>query len=320
MRTRDSFLLDGKPHRVTSPRDAHDLGIGMVYQHFTLVPNMSVAENLLLSRSHLPGVVKWRAEKQAMEAFLETMPFSVDLSATVAALSAGEKQKLEILKQLYLDSRILIFDEPTSVLTPGEADEILGLLRRMTQANELSVLMITHKLREVSAYAEEVTVLRQGRVVRHRTCRGAITHRPHANDGRHDDAPPADGARAATYDRPVRLKLSELSADDDKGHRALAGVSLEVCGGEIVGIAGVSGNGQREMTEVLGRSARTFRRSSRGSWCALSRDAVGDASPEGLLPAGGAAAQRLRGAHDGVRESCVSLVRRVAVLRRWLGH
>ncbi|MDD9990868.1 MAG: ATP-binding cassette domain-containing protein, partial [Rhodospirillales bacterium] len=157
------FLLDGKPHRVTSPRDAHDLGIGMVYQHFTLVPNMSVAENLLLSRSHLPGVVKWRAEKQAMVAFLETMPFSVDLSATVAALSAGEKQKLEILKQLYLDSRILIFDEPTSVLTPGEADEILGLLRRMTQANELSVLMITHKLREVSAYAEEVTVLRQGR-------------------------------------------------------------------------------------------------------------------------------------------------------------
>ena len=99
-----------------------------------------------------------------MEAFLETMPFSVDLSATVAALSAGEKQKLEILKQLYLDSRILIFDEPTSVLTPGEADEILGLLRRMTQANELSVLMITHKLREVGAYAERVTVLRQGRV------------------------------------------------------------------------------------------------------------------------------------------------------------
>ena len=81
------FLLDGEPHHVTSPRDAHGLGIGMVYQHFTLVPNMSVAENLLLSRSQLPGVVKWRAEQQAMEAFLETMPFSVDLSAPVAALS-----------------------------------------------------------------------------------------------------------------------------------------------------------------------------------------------------------------------------------------
>ena len=215
------FLLDGKTHRVTSPRDAHDLGIGMVYQHFTLVPNMSVAENLLLSRSHLPGVVKWRAEQQAMEAFLETMPFSVDLSATVAALSAGEKQKLEILKQLYLDSRILIFDEPTSVLTPGEADEILGLLRRMTQANKLSVLMITHKLREVSAYAEEVTVLRQGRV---------------SGTGRAAELSPTDltrmmvgtttlpkqAERIQRSDRPVRLMLSELSADDDKGHRALA--------------------------------------------------------------------------------------------------
>ena len=244
------ILLDGEPHRVASPRDAHGLGIGMVYQHFTLVPNMSVAENLLLSRSHLPGVVKWRAEQQAMEDFLETMPFSVDLSATVAALSAGEKQKLEILKQLYLDSRILIFDEPTSVLTPGEADEILGLLRRMTQANELSVLMITHKLREVSAYAERVTVLRQGRV---------------SGTGLAAELSPTDltqmmvgtttlpkqTEREQHGDRPVRLKLSELSAEDDKGHRALAGVSLEVCGGEIVGIAGVSGNGQREMTEVL---------------------------------------------------------------------
>ena len=244
------FLVGGKTRRVTSPRAAHDLGIGMVYQHFTLVPNMSVAENLLLSRSHLPSVVKWRAEHRAMEAFLETMPFSVDLAAPVAALSAGEKQKLEILKQLYLDSRILIFDEPTSVLTPGEADEILGLLKRMTLANRLSVLMITHKLREVSAYAEEVTVLRQGRVSGTgraeqlsttdltRMMVGTTTLPKQAESKRHSD-------------RPVRLKLSELSADDDKGHRALAGVSLEVCGGEIVGIAGVSGNGQREMTEVL---------------------------------------------------------------------
>ena len=244
------FLLDGKTRRVTSPRDAHDLGIGMVYQHFTLVPNMSVAENLLLSRSHLPGVVKWRAEQQAMEAFLETMPFSVDLSAPVASLSAGERQKLEILKQLYLDSRILILDEPTSVLTPGEADDILGLLRRMTQANKLSVLMITHKLREVSAYAEEVTVLRQGRISgTGRTAELSATELTRMMVG--TMTLPKQTERKQRPDRPVRLMISELSAHDDKGHRALASVSLEVCGGEIVGIAGVSGNGQREMTEAL---------------------------------------------------------------------
>ena len=245
-----SILVDGEKHRIASPRDAHDLGIGMVYQHFTLVPNMSAAENLLLSRSHLPGVIRWAAERRDMEAFLATMPFSVDLSAAVASLSAGEKQKLEILKQLYLDSRILIFDEPTSVLTPGEADEILGLLKQMTKAGELSVLMITHKLREVRAYAEEVTVLRHGKV---------------SGQGRASALSPADltrmmvgmttipkqAERQRHADQPTRLALSNVAADDDKGRRALSGISLEVRGGEIVGIAGVSGNGQREMTEVL---------------------------------------------------------------------
>ena len=245
-----SLLVNGKSCRVASPRAAHDLGIGMVYQHFTLVPNMSVAENLLLSRSHLPSIVRWGAEQRAMEAFLATMPFSVDLSAPVAALSAGEKQKLEILKQLYIDSRILIFDEPTSVLTPGEADEILGLLKRMTRANKLSVLMITHKLREVSAYAEEVTVLRQGRVSgKGRAAELSAQDLTRMMVGM--TTLPKQAARQRHPERPVRLKLSNLSADDNKGHRALAGVSLEVHGGEIVGIAGVSGNGQREMTEIL---------------------------------------------------------------------
>jgi simple sugar transport system ATP-binding protein len=244
------IMVDGEKRRIASPRNAHDLGIGMVYQHFTLVPNMSVEENLLLSRSHLPGVVRWGLERANMEAFLARMPFTVDLSAPVATLSAGEKQKLEILKQLYLDYRILILDEPTSVLTPGEADEILDLLKHMTQAGELSVLMITHKLREVRAYAEDVTVLRQGRV----------SGKGHARDlspvnltqmmvGKMSIPTPAE--RVLHVDQPIRLRLSEVSADDDRGHRALSGISLEVRGSEIVGIAGVSGNGQKEMAEVL---------------------------------------------------------------------
>src|SRR5712691_6283564 len=120
----DGDLLVWDRERVfTNPREAHALGMGMVYQHFTLVPNMTVAENLLLARPELPAVIRWSQELQALEAFLATMPFKVDLSARVYTLAAGEKQKVELLKQLYLDQQLLILDEPTSVLTPGEADE-----------------------------------------------------------------------------------------------------------------------------------------------------------------------------------------------------
>src|SRR5499427_7813755 len=149
----------------TNPRDAHALGMGMVYQHFTLVPNMTVAENLLLARPALPAVIRWSQEFQALEAFMATMPFKVDLSARVYTLAAGEKQKVELLQQLYLDRQLLILDEPTSVLTPGEANEVLGLLHTMTRQGRVTVLMITHKLREVEAYADEVTVLRRGKLV-----------------------------------------------------------------------------------------------------------------------------------------------------------
>ncbi|HET6279360.1 MAG TPA: ATP-binding cassette domain-containing protein, partial [Polyangia bacterium] len=130
---------------VRGPREAQALGIGMVYQHFTLVPNMTVAENLVLSRSRLPFVVNWREERRALESFMARMPFKVELAAPVRTLAAGEKQKIEILKQLYLQSRIMILDEPTSVLTPAEADEILGLLHDMTRAGHLSIILITHK-------------------------------------------------------------------------------------------------------------------------------------------------------------------------------
>jgi ABC-type uncharacterized transport system ATPase subunit len=105
---------------------ARALGIGMVYQHFTVVPGMTVAENLLLARGRLPAVIDWKAVRAELQAFMQTTPFQLDLDATPQDLSAGEKQKLEILKQLYLKPRLLILDEPTSVLTPQEADEVLG--------------------------------------------------------------------------------------------------------------------------------------------------------------------------------------------------
>ena len=162
---RGKIFLDGSEHIISSPRDAYGCGIGMVYQHFSLVPNMTVAENLLLPRSDLPNVIDWQSEIQRMQQFLSGMPFRVDLSSLAMSLSAGEKQKVEIVKQLFLGSRILILDEPTSVLTPDETEELLGLLRNMAAEQKMSVLMITHKMREVMSFAREVTILRHGKFV-----------------------------------------------------------------------------------------------------------------------------------------------------------
>ncbi len=221
----------------------------MVYQHFTLVPAMTVAENLVLARDDVPAVVDWAKEKKELEAFLAKMPFKVPLDAKVSDISAGERQKCEILKQLYLKRRFLILDEPTSVLTPSEADEVLGMLRAMVVAGDLTILMITHKFREVMAFADDVTILRRGKL---------------AGRGRVADLTPDAmartmiGAEQLTVQPPrsgeagsVRLELKNITALDDAGATAVNAVSLSVRGGEIVGIAGVSGNGQRQLVEVL---------------------------------------------------------------------
>ncbi|MGK3984192.1 ABC transporter ATP-binding protein [Sorangium sp. So ce136] len=235
---------------IRSPREAQSLGIGMVYQHFTLVMNMTVAENLVLGRPSLPFVIDWREEREQIRAFMARMPFRVDPERTVRSLAAGEKQKLEILKQLYLGSRIIILDEPTSVLTPAEADEVLGMLRRMAEERRISVLMISHRFREVMAFADEVTVLRRGRVAGRGKARDLtpaamaemmVGAQPSRASAARDDAPAGE---------PV-LRIEGLTASDDRGRPALDGVTLTVRRGEIVGIAGVSGNGQEELVEVL---------------------------------------------------------------------
>jgi ABC-type uncharacterized transport system ATPase subunit len=245
------ILVDNAPRQIRSPADAHRLGIGMVYQHFTLVPAMTVAENFLLARPDVPGIVRWPAELARMAAFLERAPFDVDLSAPVTSLAAGQKQKVEILKQLYLQSRLLILDEPTSVLTPAEADEVLGRLRQLANAKQISVLLITHKLREVAKYADEVTVLRRGRVTGRGPIKGLdasalavmmVGERP----------PKVAVAEVAVARGATVLEVDQLRAARDNGLEALHGVGLKVDAGEILGVAGVSGNGQRELVEVLG--------------------------------------------------------------------
>ena len=243
---------DGAVRDIASPQVASALGIGMVYQHFTLVPSMSASENLVMSRLDVPQRIRWGEEKARLKQFMQTVPFKVPLDVPVGNLAAGEKQKLEILKQLYLKRRLIILDEPTSVLTSAEADEVLGLLKRMTQAGEISVLMISHKFREVMTFADRATVLR----------RGVMT-----GDGRIGEldveklsemmvgsalllserrAKPATRSSGAAV-----LSVKDLYVEDESGRLAVHGISLDVRAGEVLGIAGVSGNGQRPLIESI---------------------------------------------------------------------
>ncbi len=264
-----SVVSDGREHDIASPVVARALGIGMVYQHFTLAPGMTVAENLLLAGGQTPALIDWKARRAELREFLASTPFSLDLDARPMELAAGEKQKLELLKQLYLKPRLLILDEPTSVLTPQEADEVLGHVRAFARSGLCTVLIITHKFREVMAYADDVTVLRRGRAVHHcavsstdpaslaqamvgdasaaqpehldEALAGTVTARPTGQ------APLAGGGDGA----PLSLQVEQLQVMGDRGTLAVRDLSLSVNPGEILGIAGVSGNGQRELVEAL---------------------------------------------------------------------
>ncbi|MDI3384434.1 ABC transporter ATP-binding protein [Xenophilus aerolatus] len=273
-----SILIDGREQDIANPIVARQLGIGMVYQHFTLAPGMTVAENLLLAGGRTPALIDWKAQRAGLEQFLATTPFSLDLDARPAELAAGEKQKLELLKQLYLKPRLLILDEPTSVLTPQEADEVLGHVREFARSGLCTVLIITHKFREVMGYADAVTVLRRGKAVHHARVADtdprrlaqammgegiapppegetAAEHHPAgtgpAQAAARAVAAPAAGASRAGGAAAPALDVQGLKAEGDRGTLAVDGLSLAVRPGEILGVAGVSGNGQRELVEAL---------------------------------------------------------------------
>jgi general nucleoside transport system ATP-binding protein len=245
-----AFLVDDREVEIQRPADADRLGLGMVYQHFTLVPSMTAAENLVMSRADVSQVIDWPAERARLETFLQKMPFRVPLGVPVGLLATGERQKTEILKQLYLDRRFLVLDEPTSTLTPAEAEEVLGLIRDLTGRGEITTVIITHKLKEVAAFADEVTVLRKGRV---------------AGGGSARELGPADltelmigeleapdtGDRRGTPGGP-RLRVRGLRSEADLGRAAIDIEALDVRAGEILGVAGISGNGQTTLVEIIG--------------------------------------------------------------------
>jgi general nucleoside transport system ATP-binding protein len=259
-----SILIDGREQDIANPVVARALGIGMVYQHFTLAPGMTVAENLLLAGGKTPAVIDWKSKRAELEQFLSTTPFRLDLDVRPSELAAGEKQKLELLKQLYLKPRLLILDEPTSVLTPQEADEVLGHVREFALSGMCTVLIITHKFREVMSYADSVTVLRRGKAVHH--CKVSETNPQRlaaAMMGESTAPVPEEGETAGptgraihamkktSADAPVALAVEGLQAQGDRGTLAVHDLSLSVRAGEILGVAGVSGNGQRELVEAL---------------------------------------------------------------------
>lgn len=242
--------LDGREVSIKSPRDARANGIGMVYQQFTLVPCLTGAENLVISRADAPAIIDWAKERRHLDAFMEQMPFRVPMNTQTSQLSAGEKQKLEILKLLYLDQRFMILDEPTSVLTPGEADEMLGLLGGMADRKEITVLMISHKFREVKAFCDHFTVLRRGRFTGAGDAKAVSV--PDMSNMMIGDTKILERASRKKHNEGAdRLELAGLFAEDNDGLPAIKAVNLKVKSGEIVGIAGVSGNGQSALVEAL---------------------------------------------------------------------
>jgi simple sugar transport system ATP-binding protein len=273
--------LYGRPADLRSPRDALDAGIGMVHQHFRLVAPFTVAENVVLGDHRAEGrsfVLQQRAIDQRVAELSERYGLAVHPRLRIWQLSVGEQQRVEILKALYREARVLILDEPTAVLTPQEAETLFETLRAMA-AEGRTVIFISHKLNEVMAVADRVTVLRGGRKVATVPI-AEVTPRSLANMmvGRQVEVAQRQ-ERDIPRDASVVLELEEVWASDDRGGEALKDVSLQVRSGEILAIAGVAGNGQRELAEVVSGIRPTTRGAVRVSGRRLrpgdARNAIG---------------------------------------------
>ena len=245
------IFLHGRQVEFHSPRDALDAGVSMVHQHFRLVERFTVAENVLLGDHRREGRafrLRSRATERRVAELGERYGLAVDPRANVWQLSVGEQQRVEILKALYLDARILILDEPTAVLTPQEAEVLFGTLREMA-ADGRTIVFISHKLHEVKAVSDRVTVLRAGRNV---ATVNAAEATPRSLAELMVGRGLGEGVRAeAREPGEVLLALEDVWADGDRGGSAVKGVSLSVRAREIVAVAGVAGNGQRELAEAI---------------------------------------------------------------------
>jgi simple sugar transport system ATP-binding protein len=243
------ILIDGKPVTIHSPADSIRLGLGMIHQHFMLVPSLTVAENVALGLTSSRGVLlDLDLVSERIHQLSDAYGLKVDPDALIWQLSVGEQQRVEILKALYRGAALLILDEPTAVLTPQEVDEFFVILRRMAQEGH-SLIFISHKLHEVLAISDRVTVLRSGQVVK---------TLPTRETDRQELARLMVGrdvllrvVRPEVETGAVRLSIHNLWVTGDKGLPSVRGIDLDIKAGEIVGLAGVSGNGQRELAEAI---------------------------------------------------------------------
>jgi len=283
------ILIDGQPVVFRSPADAIRAGIGMIHQHFMLVPTLTVAENVALGLpSTRAPMLDLRRVSARINALAEAYGLKVNPAAYVWQLAVGEQQRVEILKALYRGASLIILDEPTAVLTPQEVDTLFATLRRMC-AEGHALIFISHKLHEVLAISQRITVLRDGAVVGARKTAG-VTRAELAQlmVGRALRPLSAQPMQAG----PACLTVKDLHAGGDQGLEVLRGVSLEVRAGEIVGLAGVSGNGQRELAECLAGLRRVT-----GGQIEIGGQEVTFTSPHARLVAGQAyiPEERMRG-------------------------
>ena len=243
------ILLNGKIMPIQSPADAIRLGIGMVHQHFMLIPSLTVAENVALGlRSNRPPLLDMKSIGVGIRELSERYGLRVDPLAYVWQLSVGEQQRVEIIKALYRNANVLILDEPTAVLTPQEVGELFKILRQMARSGH-ALVFISHKLHEVLSISDRITVLRDGRVVGCLSTTEAT--RPDLVRLMVGREISLQVERTPVAIGNVRLTLQNLSVLSDRRTPAVRNVSLEVRAGEIVGVAGVSGNGQRELAETI---------------------------------------------------------------------
>ncbi len=247
---RGEILIDGKVRQITSSRDAIDVGIGMVHQHFMLVDTLTVLENVMLgAESHAllnKSSIDARAELQKLA---DEYDLGVELDAVTGELPVGEQQRTEILKALYRHAEILILDEPTGVLTPQEADQLFRVLRALKERG-VTVILITHKLREIMDITDTVSVLRLGEMVAHRnTVDTSVEELAELMVGRR--LVESSFSRVENPGSRKGIEVRDLTVIDQRGKKRVDNISFTVKHGEIVGIAGVAGNGQSKLLEVL---------------------------------------------------------------------
>ena len=243
------ILLDDKVQSFKGPGDAMAAGIGMVHQHFMLIPVFTVAENVVLGNEPTKklGLLDLEAARKKVRELSDRFGFDVDPDAVIEDLPVGVQQRVEIIKSLIRDARVLVLDEPTAVLTPQETDELMQIMRDLAAAGT-SIIFITHKLREVQAVANKITVIRQGKVVGEAKPTDSATELATMMVGREVDLK-VDKNTAKTGD--VILSVADIHVEDDRKQLAVDGVSFELKAGEVLAIAGVQGNGQTELAEAI---------------------------------------------------------------------